>query len=287
MSNEIVFRLLDEISSVIDERVSVVIPHYNDCSTISRALDSVFSQTLLPHEVILVDDGSSEAQRKDLKVLLQGYPKTRLVELPTNSGPGSARNRGWDEAKGEWVAFLDSDDAWHPRKLEIQMKAVSNLHMLPSLVACRTLYVDSLSDLSKNPISHQISVRILKLRELLIRNRMSTPSVMLRKDLQLRFREGRRYSEDFELWLSLVGLGYTAVLVDLPLAAIFKAPYGAAGLSSHTLSMIGGEYKAYTGAHHAGAFAWPQLLVGLSISTGKSLLRLSKVFVQRQLGRLK
>lgn len=268
-------------------KVSVIIPHFNAFSTLARALDSAYAQTLQPYEVIVVDDASSLFQRNKVKLLIQDYPRARLVELPTNQGPATARNHGWDAAIGDWVAFLDSDDAWHPRKLEVQMRAASSTNMKPTVIACKTIYAKDPSELDLSEIPREIPYKILHINDLLLRNQMSTPSVMIKNDVRLRFRAGRRYSEDFELWISLVGLGYTAMVVDLPLAAIFKAPYGDAGLSSHILRMIGGEYKAFTGATRKGALSFAQLLCGLAISTGKSAFRLCKILVYRSSGRSK
>lgn len=266
--------------------VSVIIPHFNASSTLPRALKSLFSQTCPPDEIIVVDDASDPTERRIVRQLTQGYVGVQLIEMPRNQGPASARNRGWDEATGEWVAFLDSDDAWHPRKLEIQMKVAFSSNKTPTLIACRTTYVKDLTQLLFSSIPFQIPTRLLRIQDLLLRNQMSTPSVVIRKNIEQRFREGRRYSEDFELWLTLVGSGHRALVVEVPLAAIFKAPYGESGLSSHALRMIGGEYNAYIGAARAGALSLPQLVFGLAVSTSKSAIRLVKILFRRHKGRL-
>ena len=103
--------------------VSVVIPAYNAQSTIARALQSVADQTFQVTEVIVIDDASTDntiekvvEYSKNSKITIQ------LLHSDRNTGPGSARNRGWDNSKGEFIAFLDADDVWHPRKLEIQVR---------------------------------------------------------------------------------------------------------------------------------------------------------------------
>ena len=97
-------------------KISVVIPTLNRINTLQRALDSVINQTYKPAEIIVVDNGSSDGT---LKFLREQYPKiTTLTE--NKVGVSSARNKGIKKSINQWIALLDSDDAWHPRKLEVQ-----------------------------------------------------------------------------------------------------------------------------------------------------------------------
>ena len=97
-------------------KISVVIPTLNRINTLQRALDSVINQTYKPAEIIVVDNGSSDGT---LKFLREQYPKiTTLTE--NKVGVSSARNKGIKKSINQWIALLDSDDAWHPRKLETQ-----------------------------------------------------------------------------------------------------------------------------------------------------------------------
>ncbi|MBV2120669.1 MAG: glycosyltransferase family 2 protein [Candidatus Thiodiazotropha sp. (ex Ctena orbiculata)] len=101
--------------------VSVIIPTFNRASTLPRALDSVFAQTLPPLEVIVIDDGSDDETKT---VVERDYPD--VIYLPqTNSGVSHARNSGIRHAKGEWLALLDSDDSWLPEKLQLQMASLN------------------------------------------------------------------------------------------------------------------------------------------------------------------
>jgi len=95
--------------------ISVVIPAYNRGSQIKATLDSVLNQTLAPLEVLVVDDGSTDGTGEWIEV--NYAEKVRVVRQP-NGGVARARNRGWREAKGEWIAFLDHDDLFRLHKLE-------------------------------------------------------------------------------------------------------------------------------------------------------------------------
>lgn len=94
--------------------ISVVIPLYNKEQSIVRTLDSVMRQTYTDFEVLVVNDGSTDKS----PALAEAYPDTRIrVINKENGGVSSARNRGIQEAKGEYVAFLDGDDLWAPTYL--------------------------------------------------------------------------------------------------------------------------------------------------------------------------
>jgi glycosyltransferase involved in cell wall biosynthesis len=96
--------------------LSVVIPLYNKAPHIERTLQSVLSQTVLPDEIIVVDDGSTDGGGEIVKAM--NVPGLRLI-TQENQGNYAARNRGIAAAKGELIAFLDADDAWKPRFLQV------------------------------------------------------------------------------------------------------------------------------------------------------------------------
>ncbi len=100
--------------------VSVVIPCYNGAPFLRETIDSVLNQTQPALEVILVDDGSTD----DSAAIAQSYgPPVRVIRQE-NQGESVARNRGMDEARGEWIGLLDADDRWLPHKLERQLDAL-------------------------------------------------------------------------------------------------------------------------------------------------------------------
>ena len=97
--------------------ISVVIPTYNRAGRLTRAIDSVLAQSRPVDEIIVVDDGSAD----ETATVVQAYgPPVRYI-WQENTGPAAARNRGIAEARGTWIAFLDSDDRWFPDKMARQM----------------------------------------------------------------------------------------------------------------------------------------------------------------------
>ena len=100
--------------------ISVVIPVYNGMTYLAAALESVFSQTYLPHEIIVVDDGSTDETAQ----IVAHYPRVKYFYQP-NQGASVSRNQGINLAQGDYIAFLDADDLWLPTKLALQLAAVS------------------------------------------------------------------------------------------------------------------------------------------------------------------
>lgn len=101
-------------------RISVIIPTYNRASSVNKAIESVLVQSYQDYEIIVVDDGSTDETRDILKPFRE---RIRYI-YQENKGVSAARNTGIQKAKGEWIAFLDSDDEWLSNKLEMQMKHV-------------------------------------------------------------------------------------------------------------------------------------------------------------------
>ncbi len=101
--------------------VSVIIPSYNRAHTLPRALDSVLAQTRRADEIILVDDGSTDETEQLIK---QNYPEVSYLKQE-NRGVSAARNQAIKQARGDWLALLDSDDAWLPEKLDKQLSLLA------------------------------------------------------------------------------------------------------------------------------------------------------------------
>ena len=99
--------------------IAVIIPTYNRCNLIGRAVESVLRQSFPAEEICVVDDGSCDGTQDFIR---STFPEVKYV-YQENAGVSSARNRGLVETSAEWVAFLDSDDVWLDKKLEVQRAA--------------------------------------------------------------------------------------------------------------------------------------------------------------------
>lgn len=222
--------------------VSVVIPCYKCGSTLSRAIESVLAQTILPRELILVDDYSCDETLMLLKVWQEKKPQwIRLVVLPTNLGAGSARNSGWEIAKGKFIAWLDADDSWHPEKLAIQYGYMDS-HPEVSLSGHghAVNQYPNFSEISQERLFSKVATWWL-----LMKNPFVTPSVMVRADICKRFPHGQRYMEDHLLWMELALSGYRVEKLNTPLVLLHKEQVGVSGLSNHVRAMSKADFINY------------------------------------------
>jgi glycosyltransferase involved in cell wall biosynthesis len=191
--------------------ISVVIPSYNSEKYIEETIQSVLKQTLTNIEIIVIDDGSTD---RSADIVKSYTPLVRLIQQ-TNAGVSFARNRGIQEARGQYICFIDSDDYWLPDKLEKQLNAFHNhpetgavfsdfirwnegeLNTFPS--------VDDL-DLSAHQegIDPNFSGWIFHL--FLLDCWMLTSSAMIRKEVFLKcglFNTNLPCGEDWDLWLRI------------------------------------------------------------------------------------
>lgn len=142
---------------IFDKRAvlfSVVIPTFNRKSLLEQTLRSVFEQTDQDFEILVVDDGSTDGTA----AFVESLPEPVTLLRQQNRGPGAARNLGLSVAKGDYVAFLDSDDIWFPWALATYRTVIENSDR-PALIVAATAFFDSLSELERippEPISLQL-----------------------------------------------------------------------------------------------------------------------------------
>jgi glycosyltransferase involved in cell wall biosynthesis len=238
---------------VID--VSVVVPCYCCVDTIERAVESVASQTSKPIELILVNDASPDHTADCLQRLKDCYPDwIVVVNLTVNGGAGHARNEGWSIARGRYVAFLDSDDSWHPQKLAIQYA-----YMQANPDVCLSGHAHAIGSVTESEVLVSHHAEDVRWWRMLARNPFVTPSAMVRKEVLPRFQQGRRYMEDHLLWMEIALSNGRVVRLDVPLAILHKAQVGVAGLSSHIRAMSKADLGNYWLLYRKGLLGWTPL----------------------------
>lgn len=156
--------------------VTVIIPFYNNPNNLKRALISLSNQTKLPKRVIIIDDCSEYWENINKSDFYTGNLAVDFLKNEHNSGPSVARNFGISNANTEFIAFLDEDDEWHHKKLEIQHGIMKDFNM------CITSTAHSLGRISSEKINFDNpSIQELTFNSILYRNRINTSSVMLRR----------------------------------------------------------------------------------------------------------
>jgi len=210
-----------------DLTISVVIPAYNAERYIRRCLESVFTQTLKPMEVIVVDDGSA-----DSTAVLARKLGARVI-TKQNGGPAAARNTGINSTTGRWIAMLDADDYWDPEKLERQVAA---LRPGAVLVYCGARVFDECG--SRGMMSAADPTQVKEM--LRYRNPITTSTVLARRDaLQLvkGFREDVSGVEDWDLWMRMRSTG-EYVGIDSALAHYYVSSQGYSVNAERTLRAL-------------------------------------------------
>jgi glycosyltransferase involved in cell wall biosynthesis len=222
-------------------RVSAIVPTYQRRRELERAVNSALRQTHPLHELIVIDDGSSDGTAQYLAELARhGAPSGRIVvHTQSNRGPSAARNAGLRLARGDFIAFLDDDDSWHPEKTSRQLALFHSRPEL-ALVGCVSAEMKVFARQAVVPIGTE---------RLLRRNYLLTPGVMARRDVLVAsggFAEDMRYCEDYDLWLRIAGAHPCALLNEvLMVCGDGKPPFGDAGLSANLWAVQAGELEAF------------------------------------------
>ena len=183
--------------------ISIIMAAYNTEKTIEQAINSVLSQTYTNFELLVVNDCSTDRTAELVKSIAAKDSRVRLISNVKNSGVSYTRKHGLEEAKGSWIAILDSDDAWAPKKLEKQIDLQRRTNA--DLLFTGSAFMDS----DGQPIDWYLHAPAeVTYRQLLKQNVLSNSSALVRKEL---------YAKHFAIWLSILKKGMKAYGVDEPL----------------------------------------------------------------------
>lgn len=224
-------------------KISVVIPMYNSRNTILNTLNSVKNQTILPFEVVIIDDGSKDESVTVVEdfISVSSALNIQLVKQK-NRGVSSARNVGLKLAKGDWIALLDSDDEWLPTKLERQIQVLNENPTIDFLGTNRNgEYFDKIL-WKKLSILTRISPKLLMVKFIFV-----VPTVIFRKKIVLDagyFDETQKYAEEGNYFIR-IAQKYNCYLLNesLVVTGDGKAHFGHSGLSGNLKEMEKGELK--------------------------------------------
>jgi glycosyltransferase involved in cell wall biosynthesis len=178
--------------------VSVVIPAYNSAAFIGESLASVRAQTVQPAEILVVDDGSTDATRE-----IAREAGAMVLQAARNGGPATARNLGIQQAHGELIAFLDADDLWEPEQLEV---CCGLLERYPEAALAFSLVTQFGTADQAQPALLPEGVPVSAAEILWEQNPLIQSAAVARRDALVAmggYRDGMRHAEDYDLWLRL------------------------------------------------------------------------------------
>lgn len=193
--------------------VSIIMAAYNAENTIRQAIESVLAQTYVHYELLVVNDCSKDRTAEIVEDYSRRDARVKLINNPCNMGVSQTRLNGLNAAAGEWIAVLDSDDAWLPEKLEKQMA-------LQQKTGAALLYTGSqFMDSEGNRLDWTMPVpERVTYKKLLKQNILSNSSSLCRQELfRTHYVMDDTMHEDFALWLNILKSGEIACGVNEPL----------------------------------------------------------------------
>jgi glycosyltransferase involved in cell wall biosynthesis len=244
--------------------VSVIVPCYRCAATIGDAIASIDAQTLRPAEVLLVEDGSGDDTLPTLHRIAEAHEPgwVKVIAMPRNGGPSLARNAGWQRAKQPYIAFLDSDDTWAPRKLELQMAALLADPTI-ALIAHRMIKRPRGTRFPR--LRAPVRTQVIGRGEVLFHNPFPTASVILRRDLPFRFDAHYWHSEDYLLWSQVVFSGHRCAKINQVLAIWNDRENGAVGLSDDLAAIHRARCKLRRKLMREGLISRPEYVLARTI----------------------
>ena len=186
--------------------VSVITPVYNAEKVIGSMLESVFLQTYPTIEIVLVDDCSSDGSWQVITEYAASHPEIVCFRQPENMGAGAARNKALELARGQYVAFLDADDLWYPRKIEKQVALLNEKNGAFSYTAIEMIDGEGKVVKKKRKVKE-----IFNYKKLLRNTMIATSTVLVDRTVLGDFRMPlRRGGQDYATWLMLLRNGVVA-----------------------------------------------------------------------------
>jgi len=193
--------------------ISIIIPVYNGSRFLEQTIISAIKQTYTDIEILLIEDCSTDNTLEIAEMLSEKFSAITLLKNQKNIGVAKSRNRGIEIAKGEYIAFLDSDDLWQPQKLEKQI----NLLKKSNADLCYTAY--SFVNEYTQPIKKTYLVpEAVTLKKLLSENVIGLSTVLIKKSAVKQTRMTNKFAhEDYVFWLGLLKNGCKAIGINEPL----------------------------------------------------------------------
>lgn len=228
--------------------VSVITPVFNSEKYIAKTFQSLLNQTYSNWEWVLVDDCSSDNSVRIIEEFMQRDGRVILLKNLENLGSGVTRNKAIENAKGDFIAFLDSDDIWHSEKLEVQVnfmleRNISFSHTSYGYINEHGNQIKSTFHVSRHPVTY---------KHLLKRTEISCLTAIYNcKEIGKFYMSDHRRKQDYALWLAILKSGVESHPIDMELAYYRQTPSSATS-QKHKLIVL--HYKFLRSTQGFGLF---------------------------------
>ena len=193
------------MSKYVDDLVSIITPAYRAEHVILETINSVINQTYSNWEMLIADDCSPDNTTGVILAAAVGDSRIRLIRCECNGGPAAARNAALQQARGRWVAFLDSDDLWMPTKLEETLEFAKRKNSALTFTGFRRISSDSFF------VGHFVDIPDkLNYRQLLSNTAIATSTVLIDRNMVGEVNMQSVYYDDFVCWLGILKRDFTA-----------------------------------------------------------------------------
>lgn len=249
---------------------AVIIPSYNAAQFIERAIQSCLAQTLPAAAIIVIDDASTDNTAQ----VLESYIQSGTIiyhKFESNQGVSAARNKGRALANAEWLAFLDSDDEWHPQKMEF-CSAFLDLQKTKTLA-----HLFQYENWNEQKLVPNKNLEMVSFSKFLLHNSLASCTLIIHQSLELEYDDSMRFCEDHDFLLRIAYLQDIPVL-QMKLAQVHRKINSKGGLSGQLWKMRLGEIKMYSKLYRLNGFyalLFPFLLVYSLLKHLRLLLRIS------------
>ncbi len=218
--------------------VSIITPAFNAERYIVETINSVINQTYKNWELIIVDDKSSDQTVAIIKKIAKKDNRIKLIEHLHNSGPAIARNTALSFSKGDYIAFLDSDDLWLKNKLENQIKIMLENKYCFTYTSYKRISFDG------SVIGHQIVIPdSLSYHKLLKNTAIATSTVIINKNIIGDFTMKNTYYDDFACWLEILKKGCSAIGINQDLVRYRVVNNSVSRDKLHSAKMVWRAYR--------------------------------------------
>lgn len=221
---------------------SIIIPVYNGENFIARAIQSCLQQTVLPAEIIVVDDASTD----NTSAIVQSFDPVmvKYMNNDENRGPSFSRNRAMTLVRSSWILFLDADDVFHPEKIAIIGRCIAQNKNIRAIGHSFDLAGNTSGKQMDQLYGAPFKLKMFSADDVLLKNPIVTPALCVSSHNGILFNEKMAFAEDHDFILRTAE-AFGIWFLNIPLCSLYRKPLTTGGVSDNRWLMRRGEMNMY------------------------------------------